>query len=205
MQKRIGVKFDLLLICGDFQSLRHEQDLDDMHCPEKYKKMGCFRDYYEGKKIAPVLTIMIGGNHEAVNSLRESHFGGWLAPNIYFLGQAGSIFVRKGSKSIRITGCSGIYNAKDFKYSTRVERYPLRGHDKVTAYHTKQIDLFRLELLARITQMQKDQPQIYGEAYPSFDVFMSHDWPKGTLFVDSDIALYGSMQELLTYKPFLKK
>ena len=70
MQKRIGVRFDLLLVCGDFQSLRHEQDLEDMHCPEKYKQMGCFRDYYEGKRVAPLLTIMIGGNHEAVNSLR---------------------------------------------------------------------------------------------------------------------------------------
>jgi lariat debranching enzyme len=106
--------------------------------------MGHFRDYFEHKKIAPILTILIGGNHEAVNSLRESHFGGWLAPNIYFLGQAGSIFVRKGGKSIRITGCSGIYNASDFKYCTRVERYPLRGKDRITAYHTKQVDLFRL-------------------------------------------------------------
>jgi lariat debranching enzyme len=41
-----------------------------MHCPEKYKQMGCFHDYYEGRKKAGLLTVMIGGNHEAVNSLR---------------------------------------------------------------------------------------------------------------------------------------
>ena len=135
---------DLLIICGDFQSIRHQPDLDDMHCPEKYKEMGTFRDYFEGKKKAGVLTVLIGGNHEAVNSLRESHFGGWLAPKIYFLGQAGSIFVRKGSKKLRITGCSGIYNHTDFKYCTKVETYPLRGKERITAYHTKQIDIFRM-------------------------------------------------------------
>lgn len=70
LQEKTGVKLDLLLICGDFQSLRHEQDLKDMHCPDKYKEMGHFHKYYEGKKLAPVLTILIGGNHEAVNSLR---------------------------------------------------------------------------------------------------------------------------------------
>jgi lariat debranching enzyme len=205
IQQKMGIKLDLLLICGDFQSLRHQQDMEDMHCPEKYKVMGHFRDYYERKKLAPILTILIGGNHEAVNSLRESHFGGWLAPNIYFLGQAGSIFVRKGGASLRISGCSGIYNASDFKYCTRLERYPLRGKDRITAYHTKQVDLFRLELLARINLMQIEQPEQYGEGYSSFDIFMSHDWPKGKADSHSDMALYGSMKELLTYKPFLQK
>ena len=61
---------DLLIICGDFQSMRHELDLEDMHCPEKYKQMGTFKEYFEGKKQAGVLTVLIGGNHEAVNSLR---------------------------------------------------------------------------------------------------------------------------------------
>lgn len=106
--------------------------------------MGTFKDYYEGKKQVEVLTVLIGGNHEAVNSLRQSHFGGWLAPGIYFLGQAGSIFVRKGKKKLRITGSSGIYNHSDFKYCTRLERYPLRGKEKITTYHSKQVDAFRM-------------------------------------------------------------
>lgn len=87
--------------------------------------------------------------------------------------------VRKGEASLRITGCSGIYNAGDFKYCTKIERYPLRGKDRITAYHTKQLDLFRLELLARIGIMQREQPQQYGQEYSSFDIFLSHDWPKG--------------------------
>lgn len=44
--------------------------------------------YYSGEKKAPVLTIFIGGNHEASNHLQELPYGGWVAPNIYFLGRA---------------------------------------------------------------------------------------------------------------------
>lgn len=44
--------------------------------------------YYSGEKMAPVLTIFIGGNHEASNHLQELPYGGWVAPNIYFLGRA---------------------------------------------------------------------------------------------------------------------
>jgi len=43
--------------------------------------------YYSGEKTAPVLTIFIGGNHEASNYLQELPYGGWVAPNIYYLGE----------------------------------------------------------------------------------------------------------------------
>lgn len=42
--------------------------------------------YYSGEKKAPVLTVFIGGNHEASNHLQELPYGGWVAPNIYYLG-----------------------------------------------------------------------------------------------------------------------
>lgn len=42
--------------------------------------------YYSGEKKAPVLTIFIGGNHEASNHLQELPYGGWVAPSIYYLG-----------------------------------------------------------------------------------------------------------------------
>ena len=43
--------------------------------------------YYSGEKKAPVLTIFIGGNHEASNHMQELSYGGWVAPNIYYLGR----------------------------------------------------------------------------------------------------------------------
>lgn len=42
--------------------------------------------YYSGEKEAPVLTIFIGGNHEASNFLQELPYGGWVAKNIYYMG-----------------------------------------------------------------------------------------------------------------------
>ena len=45
-----------------------------------------FYKYYSGEKKAPVLTICIGGNHEASNHMQELPYGGWVAPNIFYLG-----------------------------------------------------------------------------------------------------------------------
>jgi len=51
-----------------------------------------FERYYKGEKKAPILTIVIGGNHEASNYMQELPYGGWLAPNIYYLGMKIVIF-----------------------------------------------------------------------------------------------------------------
>jgi|LakMenEpi03Aug12_release.lakeMendotaPanAssembly.Ray.scaffolds.fasta_scaffold332443_2 lariat debranching enzyme len=51
--------------------------------------------------------------------MRDLYFGGWVAPKIYYLGQAGSIYICKGDLKVRVTGLSGIYNDHDFKYSLR--------------------------------------------------------------------------------------
>ena len=83
---RTGIKVDLLLCCGDFQSVRNITDLDSMAVPDKYKEIGAFYKYYSGEVTAPVLTIFIGGNHEASLPLQELFYGGWVAENIYYLG-----------------------------------------------------------------------------------------------------------------------
>ena len=68
-----------------------------MSCPDKYKQMGDFWEYYIGmglnfylkflgRRKAPYLTIFVGGNHEASNYLRELMYGGWVSDNIYYLG-----------------------------------------------------------------------------------------------------------------------
>ena len=71
IEKSQNIKIDLLLCCGDFQAIRHESDLDSLAVPPKYRKMNTFYKYYTGEKIAPILTIFIGGNHEASNHLSE--------------------------------------------------------------------------------------------------------------------------------------
>jgi lariat debranching enzyme len=110
-EKKTGQKIDLLLCCGDFQSHRNAGDFHSSSIPPKYRSLGTFPSYYAGEKKAPILTIFIGGNHEASQPLRELYYGGWVAPNIYYMGAAG--VVRYGG--LRIGGMSGIYKSHDYR------------------------------------------------------------------------------------------
>lgn len=42
MEKKEGVKVDLLLCCGDFQAVRNEEDMKCMAVPAKYRTMQTF-------------------------------------------------------------------------------------------------------------------------------------------------------------------
>jgi hypothetical protein len=53
---------------------------------------------------ARMLAPAVGGNREAANYLWELYYGGWAAPNIYFLGFAGCVRFH----GLRIAGLSGI-------------------------------------------------------------------------------------------------
>ena len=74
-QRQLGVSVDLLVICGDFESVRSPADLDSMAVPQKYRHMNSFHEYAAGTKVAPVLTVFIGGNHEASNVLQVGAMG----------------------------------------------------------------------------------------------------------------------------------
>lgn len=62
---------DVLLCCGDFQTIRNRDDLNCMACPAKYASFGDFHEYFEGRRVAPCLTLFIGGNHEASEFLQQ--------------------------------------------------------------------------------------------------------------------------------------
>lgn len=53
------------------QSLRTESDLRYFCAPAKYRLLMDFHKYFKEEKKANVLTVVIGGNHEAPNVLRE--------------------------------------------------------------------------------------------------------------------------------------
>lgn len=88
--------------------------MEVLACPPKYRALGNFYQYYSGQKVAPYPTIFIGGNHEASNHLWELFHGGWICPNIYYLGFAGVI--KFGG--LRIGGLSGIYKDHDYEKGT---------------------------------------------------------------------------------------
>ncbi|XP_074513725.1 lariat debranching enzyme [Sebastes fasciatus] len=176
LEKKEGIKVDLLLCCGDFQAVRNEGDMKCMAVPAKYRTMQTFYKYYSGEKKAPVLTIFIGGNHEASNHMQELPYGGWVAPNIYYLGYAGVIRY----KGIRIGGASGIFKSRDYRRGHH--EFPPYNPDTLrSVYHIRNIEVFKLK--------QIQMPM---------DIFMSHDWPRG-------IYHYGSTGELLRKKKFLRQ
>uniref|UniRef100_A0ACD5WB86 Uncharacterized protein n=1 Tax=Avena sativa TaxID=4498 RepID=A0ACD5WB86_AVESA len=110
LEEAEGIKIDLLICCGDFQAVRNDSDLQCVNVKPKFRTMNSFWKYYSGQAVAPYPTIFIGGNHEASNYLWELYYGGWAAPNIYFLGFAG--VVKFGN--IRIGGLSGIHKRHNY-------------------------------------------------------------------------------------------
>ena len=171
-----GGPIDLLLIAGDFQAVRNEDDLECLACPAKYRDLRSFHEYYSGAKVAPVMTIFIGGNHEASNYMQELFYGGWVAPNIYYLGRAGVVNFR----GVRIAGLSGIYKPQSY-LKGHFERPPYDRGSMRSVYHVREYEICRLKMLR--------QP---------VDVFLSHDWPLG-------VYHHGDTDGLLRRKSFLAR
>ncbi|XKL66927.1 hypothetical protein PGB90_010347 [Kerria lacca] len=171
-----NIKVNLLICCGDFQSTRNEADLRCMAVPPKYYNIGSFYKYYSGEKIAPYLTIFIGGNHEASNYLQELPYGGWVAPKIYYIGYAGVVNVG----GLRIGGISGIYKPFDYMKG-HFEKAPYSESAKKSVYHIRNVEVFKLKQLS-----------------DSLDIMISHDWPRG-------VYNYGCTDELIKNKPFFEK
>ncbi|KAI8806338.1 lariat debranching enzyme, C-terminal domain-containing protein [Cladochytrium replicatum] len=173
--ERDNLKIDLLIVCGDFQSIRNVADLEVLACPDKFRTLGTFYQYYSGQKKAPYPTIFVGGNHEASNYLWELYHGGWVCPNIYFMGFGGVI----NFGGLRIGGLSGIFKPHHYEYG-HYEVQPYNDQDSRSVYHVRKYNVQRMALI--------QQP---------LDVFISHDWPKG-------IESHGNTKKLLDMKPFLR-
>ena len=98
------------------QACRNTTDLLHCNLKPKYRTMNSFYKYYSGELTAPCLTLFIGGNHEASNHLKELYFGGWVAPNIYYLGASGVVQFA----GLRIAGVSGIYDNRNHRQGESV-------------------------------------------------------------------------------------
>jgi len=194
---------DLLLCCGDFQSVRNPSDLVCLACPPKYRHMRTFYKYYSGEKRAPVLTLFIGGNHEASNYLTELFHGGWVAPNIYYMGFAS--IVQFGG--LRIGGLSGIFNGRHYRMG-HYEHSPFDADSMRSVYHVREYEVWQLMQYAKAATAMPDHASAASAATgasssssspsPSpIDIFLSHDWPR-------HIAHHGPKSDLLRRKKFLR-
>ena len=52
MERNRGIKFDLLICCGDYQAIRNSSDLQTMHVHQKYRQLGTFHQYYSGERVS---------------------------------------------------------------------------------------------------------------------------------------------------------
>lgn len=172
---------DLLIICGDFQAIRNLSDLQCMAVPAKFKQIGDFHRYYAGDKVAPVPTIVVGGNHEASNYFQELPYGGYIAPNIYYLGYSNVITFA----GLRIASLSGIWGGPRDYVRGYYERPPYDSKALRTVYHVRH---FQVKKLSYLRHSRIGRP---------LDIFVSHDWPRG-------VVPHGDKETLLRRKPFFR-
>lgn len=108
--------------------------------------------------------------------MQELAYGGWVAPNIYYLGYAGVINVN----GVRIGGISGIFKGYNFEKG-HFEFPPYDQNTLRSAYSIRSLEVFRLS-------------QITGQ----LDIMLSHDWPE-------QIWEYGNKEQLLRFKPYFRE
>jgi len=141
------------------------------------------------------------------NSEQRRYHGGWLAPNIYFLGCAGSVLVN----GMRITGASGIFNSRHFSLGEPLhfsshddisallighyERVPYDSDAMRSIYHIREYNVRRLSLVRSLQVLAFSCFTL--RQLPSTRIFLSHDWPQS-------VERYGDLDDLLRRKTFLK-
>jgi hypothetical protein len=79
-----------------------------------------------------------------LKTLILSYHGGWVAPNIYYLGAAGCVNVG----GLNIAGISGIYKSHDYTLG-RFESMPYNHSTVRSIYHTRHYDTFRLHMVCK--------------------------------------------------------
>ena len=95
-----------------------------------------------------------------MNYHQELYYGGWVAPNIYYMG-ASNVLHYKG---LKIGGISGIYKAFDYHkgYFEAPPYTSMTSEEKVSSYHLRVIEVRKMF------------------SYPyKLDIMLSHDWPEG--------------------------
>lgn len=154
-------KIDFVLQVGDFEPIRFESDLESMACPSKYRKVGDFPEFYNGKYKFEQPVYFLSGNHEPylfLDSLYQTPEE--IAPNCTYLGRSGGININ----GLNIRFLSGIYSPRNYRNQKKGR---LRGHkwgdasNKLfTYYFEKEVESHRNH---------------------TCDILMLHEWPEGAI------------------------
>lgn len=90
-EQEVGGGIQFVLQAGDFEPIRHEDDLATMAAPQKYRAIGDFPKFATGTVRFPWPLYFIGGNHEPCGYLDQIPLGGTLVENCHYMGRAGCI------------------------------------------------------------------------------------------------------------------
>jgi lariat debranching enzyme len=144
--------------------MRNSIDAQSMACPQKYRQLGDFHLYYASKKRAPVLTLFIGGNHEASNYMRELCGYFWLYIDFFAVITAagcaktsttwdGPVFCDSAACALPacrefisriITAKVQIYHYFSELTAGHFEKPPLTEQSMRSIYHIREFDILRL-------------------------------------------------------------
>lgn len=155
-EQESGQPLGFVLQVGDFEPHRHEDDLATMAAPSKYRQLGDFADYHSGRSAMPWPVYFIGGNHEPYGLLDQHPDGAEIAPNVRYLGRAGSVSIH----GLTVAGLSGIYREDYF------ERHRPSVAD-IDSRSNKDYIYF--------TASEVDKVLECGSA----DILLLHEWPAG--------------------------
>jgi len=154
IEEEKDISINAVLQVGDFEAHRHNNDLRTMAAPKKYRRLGDFSEYYEGRNEFPWPIYFIGGNHEPYGWYDQFPDGFKLIKNCQYFGRVGMLEI--GGR--KVIGISGILHLDKF-FSSRptIDQITYRSNKEYTYYNEKDFEK-AIDL---------------GEC----DILLLHDWP----------------------------
>ena len=168
-------KIDLLILLGDVEAYRSKEDVLSSESQDSRKERALSNElseelnfsiklFKERSIIFPILTIVIGGNHESSKWFNNLFYGGWLAENIFYTGYTNHFYLG----NLLITSISGIYSSTEKNYfSNYIE--PNNSYFSSKSYHIRAPTDLQLYCLKNT------------------DIIITHDWPSNIIKLYSKI------------------
>lgn len=163
--KKWASQLSFVLQVGDFEPHRHEADLQTMDAPAKYRKLGNFSSFYEGKVAFPYPVWFIGGNHEPYGFLDRIANNTEIAPNCYYLGRVGMVELA----GLKIVGLSGIYQEHSFHSRSAIAEIGDRPNADYIGFTESEIQ--------------------QALAFERTDILLLHEWPRGLTTWENNIGV----------------
>lgn len=181
-QKR-NSEVDCCLQVGDIETVRSEDDLEELTGPDKYNVVREFPAYWDGETTLPVPTWFIGGNHEVWSLLHQFDPGQENDPevtdNLNYLGRVGI----RNVQGLTIAFLSGVYGPSSYDDPSGDRLRWAIGKDW---QKSKRTGHFRHDEVENLLEQASDR---------DVDVLVTHEWPETTEFdregLDPDLLGYG--------------